>query len=201
MASGDLIKYSNFSNTYTEHSIMDYENKHGEIAHYAYVSSPSWYMHISFDKGALIFGNANWVVSYWNGSDWIKAYEKSIYLGSMESGNFGYYFYHNSTLGSNAEDVPQAVLWEIYFYYMKPMRKRLWIYTGGIGCMSESTYDDIYKGKLIYSAGNLSGDSCWNAGEDGAKRNEALSLFSQSANRGTLITASNEKKLVAYKYN
>ena len=67
--------------------------------------------------------------------------------------------------------------------------------------MAEDTYNNLYKGRLIYSCGRLGEDSRYDAGDNGKKRDEALSLFSQSANRGTLITASNEHKLVAYKFN
>ena len=201
MASGDLIKFTNFSKSYKEHLIMDVDTINGERTRYAYVSSPSFYAKVLINKNLFTWGDCFWYFSYWNGTSWVQVKEEQLDPEAHQAGEYDYYFYHNSTLGYSGEDVPTAVLWEIKLYYPKPFRKRLWVYTGGIGCMNESTYNDIYKGKLIYSAGNLGGESCWNAGEDGEKRQQALSLFSQSANRGTLITASNEHKLVAYKFN
>ena len=75
------------------------------------------------------------------------------------------------------------------------------MYTGRIGCMPEDAYNNVYGRRPIYSCGRLGGDSMYAAGDDGRKRDEALSMFNQSANSGTLITPSRETKLVAYKYN
>ena len=67
--------------------------------------------------------------------------------------------------------------------------------------MPESTYNDLYQKGLIYSSGKLGASSRYDAGDLGRKRDEALSMFSQSANSGTSILGLDEEKLVAYKFN
>ena len=119
----------------------------------------------------------------------------------LEFGERTYNYYHNSTLGSTSGDVASAVLWEIYLEYTAPRNRiSLEAYTGGIGCMPEDTYNNLYKGRPIYSCGGPVSSSVYSLA-GGRSRDTALSLFSQSADSGTLITASKEHKLVAYKYN
>ena len=202
MASGDLINYANFSNSYSGGLIMDKDSGSSNNSRAVYVSAPSWWAQITINKNIATWGRSfTLYASYWNGSSWVEAWKDTHSWGQLESGEWTYKYYHNSTLGSTSGDVATAVLWELYFDHPELYRKRLWLYAGGIGCMPEDTYNNLYKGRLIYSCGRLGGDSRHDAGDTGKKRDEALSLFSQSANRGTLITASNEHKLVAYKYN
>ena len=203
MASGDLISYSNFSNTYTSDLLLDNEGSTSKAGVYsAYVSSPSWYTRVTVNK-SLNAGAVAIYISYWNGSTWVEVYQDTRSWGPFTTGEVNYQFYHNSTLGSTPKDVASAVLWEIYLEYPAPEKKhrtRLWTYTGGIGCMPEETYNNLYKGRPIYSCGGPVSSSVYSLA-GGRSRDTALSLFSQSAARGTLITASNERKLVAYKYN
>ena len=69
--------------------------------------------------------------------------------------------------------------------------------------MPESTYNKVYRGRPIYSCGRLGGDSIYISGEAGRMRDKIRSdYFNQGVGSGTtLITASKEHKLVAYKYN
>lgn len=203
MAKGDLIRYSNFSNAYTSDLLLDNEGSSSDAGVYsAYVSSPSWYTRVTVNK-SYNAGAVAIYISYWNGSTWVEAYQDTRSWGTFAMGELNYQFYHNSTSGSTSKDVPSAVLWEIYLRYpaaSKKHRTRFWMYTGGIGCMPEETYNNLYKGRPIYSCGGPVSSSVYSfAGE--RSRDTALSLFSQSADSGTLITASNETKLVAYKYN
>lgn len=199
--SGDTIKFSSFSSGYEGDCRMDIDSG-SDVGHrYVYVSAPSWWAQITINKNWGSWGRSiEFTASYWNGSDWVQAWTDSHSWGQFESGEWTYKYYHNSSLGSTSGDVPTAVLWELHFYYPELYRKRLWVYAGGIGCMSEDTYNNIYKGEKIYSSGRLGEDSRWDYAET-QSRSSALSTFSQSANTGTLITASNEKKLVGIKLN
>ena len=202
MAKGDLISYSNFSKTYTSDLLLDRTDIKTTSVYSAYVSSPSWYAKVTWNKEYMSGADITVSAAYWNGSTWVDAWSDTITLSSLETGREKTYsYYHNSTLGSTSGDVASAVLWELYFDHMELYDKRMWVYTGGIRCMPEDTYNNVYRGRPIYSCGRLGGDSMYAAGDDGRKRDEALSMFNQSANSGTLITPSRETKLVAYKYN
>ncbi len=198
--SGNVIKYSNFSNSYSGDLRMDIDSGSGVGNRYIYVSAPSWWAQISINKNWGSWGRSfTLYASYWNGSSWVQAWSDTHSWGQFESGQWNYKYYHNSTLGTTSGDVSSAVLWELRFYYPELYRKRFWVYAGGAGCMSESLYNSICKGKKIYSAGRLGSDSRYDYVST-QSRNSALSVYSQSANTGTKITAANEAKLVSYKY-
>ena len=202
-SSGNLISYSNFSKTYTSDLLLDKTGSSGSgtSVYSAYISSPSWYAQVTINKQYIASVKFTVYAAYWNGSTWVDAWSDTHTLGRLELGESTYNYYHNSTLGSTSGDVASAVLWEIYLEYRIPQnRARLWTYTGGIGCMPEDTYNNLYKGRPIYSCGGPVSSSVYSLA-GGRSRDTALSLFSQSAASGTLITPSNEHKLVAYKYN
>ena len=202
-SSGNLISYSNFSNTYSGSLLLDKTPSFGADGLCAvYVSSPSWYAQVKINKSASNPANIVIYAAYWNGSTWVDAWKDARVMDSFDKGEKTYNYYHNSTLGSTSGDVASAVLWEIYLQYITPRNRiRLGAYAGGIGCMPKDTYNSLYKGGPIYSCGRLGLSSIYGPSDRGRTRDEALSVFSQSANRGTLITASNEHKLVAYRYN
>lgn len=202
MASGDLISYSNFSKTYTSDLLLDKTDTRTTSVYSAYVSSPSWYAKVTWNKEYMSGADITVSAAYWNGSTWVDAWSDTQNLSALETGKERTYnYYHNSTLGSTSGDVASAVLWEIYLEYHAPKNRiRLWTYSGGIGCMPEDTYNNLYKGRPIYSCGGPVSSSVYSLA-GGRSRDTALSLFSQSADSGTLITASKEHKLVAYKYN
>ena len=201
-SSGNLISYSNFSNTYSGDRVLYKGSSSGKNSFTVYTSSPSWWAQIQIDKNVGSWGRSfTLTAAYWNGSTWVDAWSDRHSWSQFEGGTWTYKYYHNSTLGSTSGDVASAVLWELYFDHMELYDKRMWVYTGGIRCMPENTYNNVYRGRPIYSCGRLGGDSMYAAGDDGRKRDEALSMFNQSANSGTLITPSRETKLVAYKYN
>ena len=199
---GELISYANFSKAYYGGLVFDKDSSSSNNSRSVYISSPSWWAQIQIDKNVGSWGRSfTLTASYWNGSTWVKAWSDYHEWGQFEGGTWTYKYYHNSTLGSTSGDVASAVLWELYCDHMELYDKRMWVYTGGIRCMPEDTYNNVYRGRPIYSCGRLGGDSMYAAGDDGRKRDEALSMFNQSANSGTLITPSRETKLVAYKYN
>ena len=201
MTSGDLISYSNFSNTYSGQLLLDEKNVMSSSEYTAYVSSPSWYAEVRLIKNSSASVRFTIKAAYWNGSTWVDAWSDVRSLGMFDSGTRTYKYYHNSTLGSTSGDVASAVLWEIHLAYAVPQNRIiLEAYAGSIGCMPEDTYNNLYKGRPIYSCGGPVSSSIYGL-EGGRARDKALSVFSQSADRGTLITASNERKLVAYKYN
>lgn len=205
-SSGNLISYSNFSKTYTSDLLFDNTQTatgSNTSVYSVYVSSPSWYAQIRVNKDYREIVKLQVYASYWNGSTWVDAWSRVELLsnpfGALKE--YNYQYYHNSTLGSTTNDVADAVLWEFYLVYSAPKnRVRLWMNTGSIGCMPEDTYNNLYKGRPIYSCGGPVSSSIYSLA-GGKSRDTALSTFSQSAARGTLITASNERKLVAYKYN
>lgn len=201
-SSGNLISYANFSNTYSGGLVLDKDTGSSHNSCSVYVSSPSWWAQIIINKNVGTWERSfTLFASYWNGSTWVEAWRDTQRMGQLEGGKWTFKYYHNSTLGSTPGDVASAVLWELHLDHPELYRKRMWVYAGGIGCMPEDTYNNLYRGRPIYSCGRLGEDSRHNAGDQGRKRDEALSIFSQSANSGTPITASNEAKLVAYKYN
>ena len=199
---GNLISYANFSNTYSGDLLLDRTDASSPSVYSAYVSSPSWYAQVKWNKEYMSGADITVSAAYWNGSTWVDAWSDTQRVSSLETGKEKTYsYYHNSTLGSTSGDVASAVLWEIYLEYKVPKNRiRFWTYTGGIGCMPEDTYNNLYKGRPIYSCGGPVSSSVYSLA-GGRSRDTALSLFSQSAARGTLITASTERKLVAYKYN
>ena len=201
---GDSISYANFSKSYTGGVVLDKDTNSSHNTYVTYVSSPSWWAQITINKNFGTWGRSfTLTAAYWNGSKWVDAWSDSHSFGQMESGSWTYKYYHNSTLGSTSGDVPDAVLWELYFDHPELYRKRLWVYSGGAGCMPESTYNDKYQGRPIYSCGRLGGDSIYVSGEAGRMRDKIRSdYFNQGADSGTKqIAASREYKLTAYKYN
>lgn len=202
-SSGNLVSYSNFSNTYSGGLVLDKDTSSKNNSYVVYTSSPSWWAQITINKNMGSWGRSfTLVATYWNGSSWVEAWKDTHSWGQFESGSWTYKYYHNSTLGSTSGDVADAVLWELYFDHPELYRKRMWVYSGGIGCMPENTYNKLYRGRPIYSCGRLGGDSIYISGEAGRIRDKIRSeYFNQSANNGTLITAAKEHKLVAYKYN
>ena len=200
MAKGDLISYSNFSNTYTSELLYESVSTPGNTVYSAYVSSPSWYANVIVNKSFGSKEEYTIYASYWNGSTWVEAWREARGFDKYLIGQLDYQYYHNSTLGSTPKDVASAVLWEIHLEHSAKLKAKLEMYTGSIGCMPEDTYNNLYKGRPIYSCGGLGLSSVYGS-LGGRARDRALSTFSQSADRGTLISASNEHKLVAYKYN
>lgn len=201
-SSGNLISYANFSNTYSGGLLLNKDTNSKNNSFTVYMSSPSWWAQIAIEKYTGSWGRSfTLTAAYWNGSTWVDAWSDRHSWNQIEAGVWNYKYYHNSTLGSTPGDVADAVLWELYFDHMELYNKKMWVYTGGIGCMPEDTYNNVYRGRPIYSCGRLGADSKHAAGDRGRTRDAALSIFSQSADSGTLITPSNEHKLVAYKYN
>lgn len=199
---GELISYANFSNAYYGGLLLNKTGTGVTKVYSAYVSSPSWWAQITIDKEYISRVDITVSAAYWNGSTWVDAWSDKHSFGKPETGSWTYKYYHNSTLGSTSGDVADAVLWEIYLeYFATNNRIRFWTYSGGAGCMPESTYNNLYRGRPIYSSGRLGASSRYDAGDQGRKRDEALSIFSQSANSGTSISGVDEEKLVAYKYN
>lgn len=198
--SGDYIKYSNFSTSYTGDCMVDVDTGSSDNDKYVYISAPSWWAQITIDKNWGSWGRSfTLYATYWNGSSWVQAWSDSHSWGQFESGEWNYKYYHNSSLGTTSGDVSSAVLWELHFDYPELYRKRLWVYTGSAGCMGESLYNSIYQNHKIYSSGRLGGDSRYGAFNT-QDRSGPLTLFSQQSNTGTKITAANEAKLVGYKY-
>ena len=201
-SSGDLIRYSSFSTTYAGGQLMDIDSGGNDEYHYYYVSSPSWWAQITINKNIGSWGRSfDLTANYWNGSKWVNAWADSHSWGQLESGEWNYYYYHNSTLGSTSGDVPSAVLWELIFHIPELYRKRFWLYCGGLGCMGESKYNTLCKSSptYIYSAGRLGSDSRHDNGTSNGET-DALSRFSQIADRGTQIKATHEAKLVWARY-
>lgn len=201
-SSGDLIRYSSFSTTYTGGQLMDIDSGGNDEYHYYYVSSPSWWAQITIDKNLGSWGRSfDLTAKYWNGSSWVTAWTDSHSWGQLESGERSYYYYHNSTLGSTSGDVSTAVLWELIFHIPELYRKRFWLYVGGLGCVGESKYNALCKSSptYIYSAGRLGSDSRHDNGTSNGET-DALSRFSQIADRGTQIKATHEAKLVWARY-
>lgn len=199
-SSGDVIKYSSFSTSYSGGLVMDIDSGSGVGNRYVYVSAPSWWAQITINKNWGSWGRSfTFTASYWNNIKWVQAWSDTHSWGQFESGQWNYKYYHNSTLGTKSGDVSDVVLWELHFYYPELYRKRLWVYAGGAGCMGESLYNSLYKGKKIYSAGRLGSDCRADYGGS-ESRSTAMSLFSQNADTGTKITAANEMKLVGFKY-
>ena len=199
---GELISYANFSKAYYGGLVFDKDSSSSNNSRSVYISSPSWWAQITIDKNVGTWGRSFTLsAAYWNGSTWVDAWSDKHSWGQFESGTWTYKYYHNSTLGSTSGDVANAVLWELYFDHPELYRKRLWVYSGGIGCMPENTYSNLYRGRPIYSSGNLGASSRYDAGDQGRNRDVALSKFSQSANSGTKIPGVDEEKLVAYKFN
>ena len=197
------ISYANFSKSYTGRLVLDKDTNSSHNSYTTYVSSPSWWAQITINKNWGTWGRSfTLFATYWNGSSWVEAWRDSHSWGQMESGEWTYKYYHNSTLGSTSGDVPTAVLWELHLDHPELYRKRMWVYSGGAGCMPESTYNNYYRGRPIYSCGRLGGESIYISGEAGRIRDKIRSeYFNQSTSSPTLITASKEHKLVATKYN
>ena len=198
------ISYANFSKSYVGGLMLDKDTNSSHNNSTIYVSSPSWWAQITINKNLGTWGRSfTLTAAYWNGSTWVDAWSDRHSWGQFETGSWTYKYYHNSTLGSTPGDVADAVLWELYFDFPELYRKRMWVYSGGAGCMPESTYNDLYQRGLIYSSGRLGGDSIYNSGEAGRIRDKIRSeYFNQGVASGiTSITASKEHKLVATKYN
>lgn len=202
-SSGNVIDYVNFSNTYSGGLMLDKDTSSSHNSTAVYVSAPSWWAQIIINKNLGSWGRSfTLYATYWNGSSWVEAWRDTQSMGQLEGGTWTFKYYHNSTLGSTPGDVADAVLWELYLEFPELYRKRMWVYSGGIGCISADTYNNSYRGRPIYSCGRLGGDSIYNSGEAGRIRDKIRSeYFNQSADTGTLISASKEHKLVAYKYN
>lgn len=203
MAKGDLIDYDHCSGSYAGRMIFDKDSGSSNNSRSVYVSSASWWAQITINKNIGTWGRSfTLYASYWNGSSWVEAWRDSHSWGQFESGEWTYKYYHNSTLGSTSGDVADAVLWELHLDHPELYRKRLWVHYGGVKCMPRDIYNDVYRGRPIYSSGNLAGSSIYDAGDRGRNRDAAYSTFRQSADSGTLITYPNDlDKLVAYKYN
>ena len=197
------ISYANLSKSYTGGLVRHTDTNSSHNSYTTYVSSPSWWAQITINKNLGTWGRSfTLFASYWNGSTWVEAWRDSHSWGQFETGSWTYKYYHNSTLGSTSGDVADAVLWELHLDHPELYRKRMWVYSGGAGCMPESTYNNLYQKGLIYSSGRLGGDSIYNSGEAGRIRDKIRSeYFNQSTSSPTLITASKEHKLVATKYN
>lgn len=201
-SSGNLIEYGSFSTTYSGGQLMDIDSGGNDENHYYYVSSPSWWAQITINKNLGSWGRSfTLTANYWNGEDWKQAWSDSHSWGQLESGEWTYKYYHNSTLGSTSNDVSTAVLWELVFHIPELYRKRFWLYTGSLGCMGVDKYNTLCKSSptLIYSAGRLGSDSRHDNGTS-QNRADALSRFSQSANTGSPIYATEENKLIWAKY-
>ena len=198
----DLITYEQLPNNYLGGLELDKDTNSSKNQATVYVASSSWWAQITISKNVGSWGRSFTLsAAYWNGSTWVDAWSDRHSWNQFEGGTWSYKYYHNSTLGSTSNDVASAVLWELYFDHMELYDKDMWVYAGGIGCMPEDTYNNLYRGKLIYSCGRLASHSIYNAGDGGRARDRALSLFTQTTNSPTLISASNEDKLVAYKFS
>lgn len=211
MATGDLIKYSSFTNNTEGQTIYEADTGSSIGWNIAYVSAASWYVYVYIKKN---FGS--WPRKlmlncyYFNGSVWIKQVEWSRSFEQLTSGEWDYYWGHNSSVFNNlstsnginkinATDVNNAPLWKICFYHEELYLKRFKIFTNGIAGMTETQYNDVCKGKPIYSAGRLSESSIYYIGQYGSEitdfDDKAVSLFWRQS-RGTRITWGNQHKLI-----
>lgn len=195
------IEFSQFSTSHTGGQLMDIETGGNTETRYFYVSAPSWWAQVTINKNWGSWGRSfTLTASYWNGSKWVQAWSETHSWGQFESGEWNYYFNHNlSDKDSHSGDVADAILWELALSIPELYRKRFYLYTGSVGCLGQTKYDSMCKGKLIYSAGRLGEDSRHAPGTT-QKRDEALALFSQSADRGTPIAYTHEAKLVFANY-
>lgn len=211
MATGDLIKYSNFISNKEEQTIYSADTGSSIGWNIAYVSAASWYTCVHINKNWGSWGRTLKLNCYYfDGHNWIKQIEWSRSFSQTDSVNLDYYWGHNSTIFNNlatgngvnkinGEDVPSAPLWKLCFYHPELYSKRFKIVADGIAGMPESVYNSICKDRLIYSAGELSGSFIYYAGqfdnESTDYDDDAVSKFWRQS-RGTMISAENQHKLI-----
>ena len=211
MARGDLIKYSSFTNNTEEQIIYEADTGSSGGWNIAYVSAASWYVFVYIKKNWGSWSRPLRLNCYYfNGSGWTKQVGWSRDFGQTTSGEWYYYWGHNSSVFNNlatgnginkidAADVNNAPLWKLCFYHPELYLKRFKIFANGIAGMTEAQYNSVCKGNPIYSAGRLSGSSIYYPGQFDSEVTDyddaAVSLFWRQS-RGPQITWANQHKLI-----
>lgn len=198
MATGDSIKWSNFSHSYcrTYHIGGKAWNGTG----YMYISAPAFEVHLHvagalWSTAALLcrFDYYNWSTGTWETGREIQA--SATGAGSSDDK----YYYHN--WNGNNTDTDSRIrthFWRVYTHTVNTGNNRYVecdFTMGGVGCMSEAQYNSICKTNLLVSAGRLSSD--WIHWSDQSPDDAtALSYYNWTANSGTVITAELADKII-----
>lgn len=188
--SGSLINYSNYV-ALDGSSWRSSTGVGGGAGTYVfYISAPAWY--VSF----RIWGSGGW--GYQNGSLYVYPYDSSsgafsstAVFGSWESGRGSGYGYtwewkHNNDGGSSG-DIHDCHLWKLVVTEgNNDGGSSGTLYVGGLGCTTESIYNNYFKGRKIYCS---KGD-WWKQGNTYSSDEAFLSSEGYSCLRGTKIAVS-----------
>lgn len=205
MASGDFIKWSNFSHSAARDTYA-VGGKGWNGTGYMYISAPAFEVRLhvvgAFASTAELlcrFDYYNWSNNSWVTGTSITASAR----GANATDNK--YYYHNWN-GSNTDNDSRQYIhfWRVYVHTVNSGGQRhieADFTVGGVGCMSETQYNSICMnpstgiGRYIVSAGRLSGDWIhWT--DQNPNDSQALELFNWSANSGTMISDSLANKVI-----
>ena len=206
-SSGQVIKYSNLPTGTVESRANIMTNGHGSNNDGGcfYISAPSFRIELQLVKDSF-WARSGWCNIQggyydWNTGTWSSS-SVLVSVSGKPGDNVSSYFGHNCPSQScNARIDGKYHLWRIKAYMSNDTKKRIWWEIFNIGDIGESIYNSYFQNKPIYSCGNASDNSCsfnstsskyiyvgsnWGQDDSGA-----LSWFSRTANRGTLITVAN----------
>lgn len=198
MASGDVINYSNYKAMYP--SAWRYSHTWTDSSVTIYVNASSFVIRA---RVSSVLFRSNWVnvtASYWNGSSFVQAYAPrnnngyTTYAKGANSSSWS--GYHNrSSEGTTSGDQHQIQLWKLVI----SMRGKdgsahgyFDIWCGGLETMTESEYNNYFKGRLIkYSSGDwfqkgntYASDAAFIAGQKPSNwRGTPISIASGTANK------------------
>ena len=205
MASGDFIKWSNFSHS-AARDTYQVGGKAWNGTGYMYISAPAFQVRLHtagalFSTAQLLcrFDYYNWVTN-----SWVTGTEVRSSASGANSSDDKYY-YHNWNGSNSDNDSRQYVhYWRVYVHTENTGNNRYvecHFTVGGVGCMSETQYNSICMnpstgiGRYIVSAGRLSGDWIhWT--DQNPNDSQALDYFKWSNNSGTMISDSLANKII-----
>lgn len=197
MATGDDIKWSNFSHSVARDTYA-VGGKGWNGTGYMYISAPAFEVRLHV-VGAL-FSTAELLCRFyyynWSNGTWTEGTSVTASATGVNATDNKYY-YHNWN-GSNTDSGGiNHHLWRVYVHTVNSGGQRhieADFTVGGTGCMSETQYNNICKSKLLVSGGRLSSD--WIHWSDSQADTSAISMFSWSANSGTQITDGLANKVI-----
>lgn len=197
-SSDQQIKWSNFSHTYCRTYHIGGKGWNG--TGYMYISGAAFNVHLHV-AGALLataelycrFDYYNWATNSWVTGSGLTASARGVNSSDDK------YYYHNWNGNSTDNDSRHNVhFWRVYTHTVNTGNQRYveCDYTvGGLGCMSETQYNTICKGKKIVSAGRLGGD--WLHWSDQSPDDStALNYFRWSDDSGTNFDYTMADKLI-----
>lgn len=191
MASGDLINYANFCSTHGESWDATTEGTTVGSEQTTYICGLSFVTGLYINSAWLWDGiTANWTVSYYNGSSWVKVLDENKSTNGVNNGYWTKFYHNRSKEGTSSGDNAHYHLWKITAKpvsatgtYGKSVQCKIGAWVGGIAMMTEAEYNNVCKGKLLkgYEPKIFTGSE-----------SDFLSNYSPQAKRGTLISVSTE---------